>query len=213
MFQDKKLSTRLTGGFGIILILLAISLIYGYFKVAEINSVALNMADAFREASMDVEDIGQDEIKEMEQIVFSGTRLDIGYYIDEILDEDQQEEIHEYFLEADSDNIDVAVKEFGGEYEDEDAYQLDKINICPTTDQIIDINIWLKSPELKDSLVQIFNNWQLGDGYYILPFSENRSPTLEEAAGMSLQEFYSTYRNPNTQVCIQAQGMLADRFP
>jgi ATP-dependent DNA helicase RecQ len=61
-----------------------------------------------------------DLVKEMEQIVFSGTRLDIGYYIDEILDEDQQEEIHEYFLEADSDNIDVAVKEFGGEYEDEE---------------------------------------------------------------------------------------------
>lgn len=59
-------------------------------------------------------------VKEMEQIVFSGTRLDLGYYIDEILDEDQQEEIHEYFLEAESDNIDLAVKEFDGEYEDEE---------------------------------------------------------------------------------------------
>jgi ATP-dependent DNA helicase RecQ len=61
-----------------------------------------------------------DLVKEMEQIVFSGTRLDLAYYIDEILDEDQQEEIHEYFLEAESDNIDLAVKEFGGEYEDEE---------------------------------------------------------------------------------------------
>jgi ATP-dependent DNA helicase RecQ len=59
-------------------------------------------------------------VKEMEQIVFSGTRLDLAYYIDEILDEDQQEEIHEYFLEAESDNIDLAVKEFEGEYEDEE---------------------------------------------------------------------------------------------
>ncbi|WP_088341850.1 DNA helicase RecQ [Robiginitalea sediminis] len=59
-------------------------------------------------------------VKAMEQIVFSGTRLDLGYYIDEILDEDQQEEIHEYFLEAETDNIEAAVKEFDGEYEDEE---------------------------------------------------------------------------------------------
>ncbi len=59
-------------------------------------------------------------VKEMEQIVFSGTRLDLGYYIDEILDEDQQEEIHDYFLEADTDNIEVALREFDGEYEDEE---------------------------------------------------------------------------------------------
>ena len=39
-----------------------------------------------------------DLIKEMEAIVNSGTRLNINYWIDEVLDEDQQEEIHEYFL-------------------------------------------------------------------------------------------------------------------
>ncbi|MEE9364726.1 MAG: DNA helicase RecQ [Cellulophaga sp.] len=59
-------------------------------------------------------------IKEMEQIVFSGTKLNIGYWIDEVLDEDQQEEIHEYFLEAESDNIDDAQEEFDGDYEDEE---------------------------------------------------------------------------------------------
>lgn len=59
-------------------------------------------------------------IKEMEQIVFSGTKLNLGYWIDEILDEDQQEEIHEYFLEAKTDNLDDALKEFDGEYEDEE---------------------------------------------------------------------------------------------
>ncbi|MEO1486290.1 MAG: RecQ family ATP-dependent DNA helicase [Bacteroidota bacterium] len=59
-------------------------------------------------------------IKEMEQIVFSGTKLDLGYWIDEILDEDQQEEIHDYFLEADSDSISAAVEEFEGDYEDEE---------------------------------------------------------------------------------------------
>ncbi|NNJ89481.1 MAG: ATP-dependent DNA helicase RecQ [Eudoraea sp.] len=59
-------------------------------------------------------------IKEMEQIVFSGTKLNIGYWIDEILDEDQQEEIHDYFLDAESDNIEEASKEFDGDYEDEE---------------------------------------------------------------------------------------------
>ncbi|WP_276391313.1 RecQ family ATP-dependent DNA helicase [Eudoraea chungangensis] len=59
-------------------------------------------------------------VKEMEQIVFSGTKLNIGYWIDEILDEDQQEEIHDYFLEAETDNIEEAQKEFDGEYEDEE---------------------------------------------------------------------------------------------
>src|SRR5690606_15924299 len=38
-------------------------------------------------------------IKEMEAIVYSGTKLNIDYWIDEVLDEDQQEEINEYFLE------------------------------------------------------------------------------------------------------------------
>ena len=59
-------------------------------------------------------------IKEMEQIVFSGTRLNINYWIDEVLDEDQQDEIHEYFLEADSDDLEEAMSEFDGDYEEEE---------------------------------------------------------------------------------------------
>jgi ATP-dependent DNA helicase RecQ len=59
-------------------------------------------------------------IQEMEQIVYSGTKLNVDYWIDEILDEDQQEEIHEYFLEASTDDIEDALKEFNGDYEDEE---------------------------------------------------------------------------------------------
>ncbi len=59
-------------------------------------------------------------IKAMEQIVFSGTKLNIGYWIDEVLDEDQQEELHDYFLEADTDSIEAAMEEFDGDYEDEE---------------------------------------------------------------------------------------------
>jgi ATP-dependent DNA helicase RecQ len=61
-----------------------------------------------------------DFIKEMEAIVFSGTRLNIDYWINDILDEDQQEELHDYFMEAETDKIDVAMEEFDGEYEDEE---------------------------------------------------------------------------------------------
>ena len=62
-----------------------------------------------------------DLIKEMEAIVNSGTRLNINYAIDEVLDEDQQEEIHDYFLEdAETADIEPAMEEFDGEYEEEE---------------------------------------------------------------------------------------------
>lgn len=56
-------------------------------------------------------------IKEMEQIVYSGTKLNIKYWIDDMLDDDQQEEIHDYFMESESDNIENALKEFEGDYD------------------------------------------------------------------------------------------------
>lgn len=59
-------------------------------------------------------------LKEMEQIVYSGTKLNIRYWIDEILDEDQQEEIHDYFMDSESDNIKDALKEFDGDYDIEE---------------------------------------------------------------------------------------------
>jgi ATP-dependent DNA helicase RecQ len=59
-------------------------------------------------------------IKEMETIVYSGTKLNIDYWIDEILDEEQQEEIHDYFMESESDKISDAIEEFDGDYEDEE---------------------------------------------------------------------------------------------
>lgn len=59
-------------------------------------------------------------LKEMEQIVYSGTKLNIKYWVDEILDEDQQEEIHDYYMESESDNIKDALKEFEGDYDTEE---------------------------------------------------------------------------------------------
>ena len=56
-------------------------------------------------------------IKEMEQIVYAGTKLNIKYWIDDMLDEDQQEEIHDYFMESTTDKIEEALKEFEGDYD------------------------------------------------------------------------------------------------
>jgi ATP-dependent DNA helicase RecQ len=67
-----------------------------------------------------------DFVKEMEAIVYSGTKLNINYWIDEILDEDQQEEIHDYFMESTTDSIDAAIKEFDGDY-DHDELRLYRI--------------------------------------------------------------------------------------
>nr|WP_309756974.1 DNA helicase RecQ [Flavobacterium sp.] len=58
-----------------------------------------------------------DLIKEMEQIVYSGTKLNIKYWIDDMLDDEQQEEIHDYFMESESDNIENALREFDGDYD------------------------------------------------------------------------------------------------
>jgi len=59
-------------------------------------------------------------LSELESIVFSGTKLDIDYYLEEILDEDQQEELKEYFLESESEDISDALIEFDGDYDEEE---------------------------------------------------------------------------------------------
>jgi ATP-dependent DNA helicase RecQ len=59
-------------------------------------------------------------IEEMQRIVYSGTKINIDYCIDQLLDEDQQEEIFDYFMESESDRIQDAMDEFEGDYDDEE---------------------------------------------------------------------------------------------
>jgi len=59
-------------------------------------------------------------IKEMEAIVYSGTKLNIDYAVEDLVDEDQQEEIYDYFMEAETDKIQEALDEFDGDYDDEE---------------------------------------------------------------------------------------------
>jgi ATP-dependent DNA helicase RecQ len=58
-------------------------------------------------------------IAEIEGIVGSGTKINIDYYINEQLDDEDQEDIFEYFLEAETDSLDDAYEEFDGDYEEE----------------------------------------------------------------------------------------------
>jgi len=83
------------------------------FKVYIIQSI---------DRKMDLEDIADSKnldfemfIKELEAIVFSGTKLDFRYYMDEILDEDKQEELLEYFAQSDEDDFEDVLDEFEGD--------------------------------------------------------------------------------------------------
>jgi len=54
-------------------------------------------------------------ISEIETIVQSGTKMNLNYYINDIMDEEKQEEVLEYFKESTTDSIDEALKELGGD--------------------------------------------------------------------------------------------------
>jgi ATP-dependent DNA helicase RecQ len=77
---------------------------------------------------MDLEEIASSKgidmrelMEEIEHICYSGTKLNLDYYIDGVLDQDRQDEITDYFLQASTDNIAVALKELGSdEYTEED---------------------------------------------------------------------------------------------
>lgn len=91
-------------------------------KVFIIQSIdrKLSFEDIADSQGIEVKDV----ISEVEAIVNSGTRLNIDYYIDDVLDEDHQEEIFEYFREAKTDSIEEALAELG-----EDEYSEDDVRL------------------------------------------------------------------------------------
>lgn len=88
------------------------------FKVYIIQSVdrKLNLEDMAKAKSLSMTEL----LSEMESIVYQGTKLNIDYYIEDILDEDQQEEIHDYLMEAQSDSMTEMLKEFKNDYDEEE---------------------------------------------------------------------------------------------
>lgn len=59
-------------------------------------------------------------IEEIENICFGGTKLNIDYYIDQLMDEDRQEDIYDYFMNAESDSLEAALDELDEEYSEDE---------------------------------------------------------------------------------------------
>jgi ATP-dependent DNA helicase RecQ len=76
---------------------------------------------------IDLEEIAQSKdldmtelLEEIEHICYSGTRLNLDYYIDQVLDDERQEDIYDYFMSAETDNIQIALGKLGKEYSEEE---------------------------------------------------------------------------------------------
>jgi ATP-dependent DNA helicase RecQ len=83
----------------------------------------LNLDDIAASKGLTYEDI----LKEVETIVNSGTKLNLNYYIDEMIDEDKQEEVYDYFKTAEVDSIDAALAELGSDEYTREEVQLMRI--------------------------------------------------------------------------------------
>ena len=59
-------------------------------------------------------------LDEVEAIVYSGTKLNIDYFLEEVMDEDHVDDIYDYFCESDTDRLSVAQKELGDEYSEDE---------------------------------------------------------------------------------------------
>lgn len=90
------------------------------FKVYIIHSIdrKISLRDIAEAKNMEMSEL----LDEIESIIHSGTKLDLSYYIDEVMDEDHQQEVYDYFLEeAEDESIEAALKELGeDEYTEED---------------------------------------------------------------------------------------------
>ena len=69
----------------------------------------------------------EDILREIESIVNSGTKLNLSYYIDDLIDEDRQEEVFGYFRTAEADSIEDALKELGSDDYTQEELQLMRI--------------------------------------------------------------------------------------
>ena len=59
-------------------------------------------------------------IDELDAIVEAGTKIDIGYFLDEIFDDEQQEELMDFFRTSEEDDVESAIQEFGDDYSEQD---------------------------------------------------------------------------------------------
>ena len=76
----------------------------------------LSLDDIARAEGLDFDEL----IDKLDDIVDSGTKLNIDYYLDDTYDEDQIDDIYDYFMESDTDDIDKAMDELNEDYTEEE---------------------------------------------------------------------------------------------
>ena len=88
------------------------------WKVKIIQSIdkRIPLDDLAIELKMDFDDF----LTEIETIVYSGIKLNIDYFIEDILDEENIEDIYDYFMHSETDSIEAAVREFDGDFSEEE---------------------------------------------------------------------------------------------
>lgn len=62
----------------------------------------------------------QELLDEIEAIVYSGTKINIDYFIEDVMDDDHVDDIYDYFMDSDSDDLDMAMDELGSDYSEEE---------------------------------------------------------------------------------------------
>lgn len=87
-------------------------------KIAIVSSIdrKVSLDDIAEMRGLDFEEL----LDEMEAIVYSGTRLNIDYFLDEEMDEESIDDIYEYFKETEDDDLEAAYKELGADYTEEE---------------------------------------------------------------------------------------------
>lgn len=88
-------------------------------KVSIIQGIDRKLAldDIAKAKGLEMEEL----LDEIEAIVYSGTKLNIDYYIEDVMDEDHMQDIYDYFMEdSESDDLDDAMDELGDDYSEEE---------------------------------------------------------------------------------------------
>ena len=87
-------------------------------KVKIIQSIDRQVAldDIANAQGIDFDDL----LSEVEAIVYSGTKLNIDYFLDEVMDEDHVDDIYDYFSESETDNLEAAIDDLGEDYSEEE---------------------------------------------------------------------------------------------
>ena len=87
-------------------------------KVSIIQSIDLKVAldDLAVSKGMEFDEL----LDEVESIVYSGTKINIDYFLSEVIDEEHLEDIYEYFKESETDSLSVALDELGDDYTEEE---------------------------------------------------------------------------------------------